>query len=142
MGSGGKGESHSGLWDTAYQQLKDDDAGKKTLAKLDDTLGKEQSASGKPVGNLESRHGRERLLRLIEEKSRVLDSLKGTSARVAQVCDIMYKAKEIVAASASASPPATVAVAGLFFAFEVRTDSTAAQLLIADGGTATALPYL
>ncbi|KAK5131953.1 hypothetical protein LTR08_000465 [Meristemomyces frigidus] len=119
MALGAKWQSHSDLWDAAYRQLKEDDDGKNTLTKLDDTLGKEQSSSGKAVGDLESERGRKRLLRLIEQKSRVLDSLKGTTARVGKVCDVMYKAKEIAAAGASASPPATVAVAGLFMAFEL-----------------------
>ncbi|KAK4540052.1 hypothetical protein LTR36_009868 [Oleoguttula mirabilis] len=119
MAKSAKSQAHPDLWDTAYQQLKEYDDGKKTLARFDDTLGKEQAAGGNAIGDLESERGRKRLLQLIERKSSYLESLKGTQSRVSSICDVMYKAKEIVAAAASASPPATVAVAGLFVAFEL-----------------------
>jgi hypothetical protein len=101
------------LWEDAYRSLKSEKNGAKLLDSLTERLGEQRSVLKRDVGNLESNEGREALEAFIHHKSK---KLKSSDGRILQLGE---KAKGLISAGASASPPATIAVAGLFMAWDV-----------------------
>ena len=118
MAKGAPSLTHFDLWDEAFRKLEDSETGRKTLLRFEKTLGKEE-ANGREIGALDTEQGRRRLLGFIDAQSERMNTSKKFSAPIAQVCNVMSKAKDLIATAASASPPAAIAVAGLFFAFDV-----------------------
>ena len=119
-GSGSDSESEKDekldLWKEAYKKMKRDEEGEKLLEKFHQVVKEESTKTGNPIEHFRTSRGRKNLLNLIKVKAETLDTRGGT---LDKACKIMLKAKDIVTTGAAASPPAAVAVAGLFMAFAV-----------------------
>lgn len=105
------------LWRSAYKKMKHDPDGKKVLVKFQKVVRDESEKNGNSIGHLGSTEGRQKLLKLINAKAKIIKPQNGTYDRVVQT---MLKTKDIVTTGAAASPPAAVAVAGLFVAFSIH----------------------
>ena len=115
MAKGVSNPAHFDLWDEAFRKLGESESGRKTLTRF------QEEANGREIGALDTERGRRRLLKFINAESERMNTLKGSYVPFARVCHVMSKAKDLIATAASPSPPATIAVAGLFFAFDVGT---------------------
>jgi ankyrin repeat protein len=97
--------------------MKHDPDGKKILVKFQKIVREKSNETGNPIGHLSSTEGRLKLLRLINAKAQTVQAQNGTSNKLLQAA---MKAKDIVSTGAAASPPATIAVAGLFVALSIK----------------------
>jgi len=104
------------LWKEAYKKMKSDEEGNKLLQKFHEVVREESTKAGSPIEHFRTSQGRKGLLDLISAKAETLDTRGGT---LDKACKIMLQAKDVVMTGAAASPPAAVAVAGLFMAFTV-----------------------
>jgi len=104
------------LWKEAYKKMKRDEEGEKLLEKFREVVKEESTKTGNPIEHFRTSRGRKNLLNLINVKAETLDTHGGT---LDKACKIMLRTKDIVTTGAAASPPAAVAVAGLFMAFTV-----------------------
>lgn len=112
-----KHHHHDDLWHSAYKKMKHDPDGKKVLAKFQKIVREKSNETGNPIGHLSSSEGRLTLLKLIDAKAQAVHTQNGASNKLLQA---VMKAKDIVSTAAAASPPATVAVAGLFVALSMK----------------------
>lgn len=107
------------LWQDAYVALESDPRSKNLLTKLHRVILDQQQPHGKTIAHLHTASGRKALLEVITQKVTQIQSQR-TNPKIDKVCSVMMKARDMVAMGAAASPPATVAVAGLFIAFSIR----------------------
>ncbi|KAL9096349.1 MAG: hypothetical protein Q9165_001346 [Trypethelium subeluteriae] len=105
------------LWRAAYQKMQRDPDGKRLLNKFQKSLQEELRDLSNPIGHLASSEGRKKLLELINAKAQTIKPEHGISDDIVQA---LLKTKNIVSTAAAASPPATIAVAGLFIAFSIQ----------------------
>lgn len=101
------------LWSKAYDGLRSEKNGSKLLNPLRESLLKQESLRNKHVGSLRSAKGRSILLQFVSEQQ------KDMKVPNSQLVHLGEKAKGLIVSGVAASPPATVAVAGLFPAWDV-----------------------
>lgn len=104
------------LWRSAYARIKRDADNDKLLARFDRVVREELGADGQVLRHLGSSEGRQRLLGLINGKASGLSTGSGPLGKTVAVA---LKTKDIVSSGAAASPPAALAVAGLFIALSL-----------------------
>ncbi|KAJ4347997.1 uncharacterized protein N0V89_009369 [Didymosphaeria variabile] len=117
--AGGKRHRDHDLWRSAYKKLKHEPDGKKILEKCHKTMQKESAKKGISIGHLGSSDGRQKLLKLINAHA---DSMKSHSGTYDKVLSTILKTKDVVSTGAAASPPAAIAVAGIFMVFSIHQD--------------------
>ena len=127
MPPGGKPD----LWKEAYENIRKDPDDSAIYADFREIINNERGRGQE--ARLSSESGRKDLLSLIDKRR---DSLaaKRTSPKVQQVFTVADKARNVISLGAAANPFSTVAVAGLFIAFDIRkmyTDASQAMLDIA-----------
>lgn len=107
------------LWRSAYRKLKHDPDGKKVLEKFQKAVQKESAENGIALDHLGSKGGRQKLIKLINMQASALESHHGTYDKVVQT---ILKTKDVVSTGAAASPPAAIAVAGIFMVFTIHQE--------------------
>ncbi|KIY00451.1 uncharacterized protein Z520_04136 [Fonsecaea multimorphosa CBS 102226] len=105
------------LWKEAYVAFKEDPNNKDLINKFYDEIC-DQSPDGNRIAHLSSDDGRQTLLRLINQKADDIQAMR--NPKVDQFCDAILKTRDLVAVATAASPPATIAVAGIFLVFSMR----------------------
>lgn len=121
----------SDLWKEAYENIRHDPDDSTIYADFREIVNTERGRSSD--ARLSSESGRKELLTLIDQRRENL-AARRSSPKVQQAFNVVDKARTIVTLGAAANPFSTVAVAGLFIAFDMRkmyTDAAQAMLDIA-----------
>lgn len=119
------------LWKEAYENIRHDPDDSAIYADFREIINNERGKGSE--ARLSSESGRKELLSLIDQRRDSLASRK-TSPKMQQAFLVADKARNLVSLGAAANPFSTVAVAGLFIAFDMRkmyTDASQAMLDIA-----------
>ncbi|KAK7187126.1 hypothetical protein DPSP01_004053 [Paraphaeosphaeria sporulosa] len=104
------------LWRSAYKRLKHDPDSK--LDKFHKVVQKHSESKGlSSSGHLSSANGRQKMLKLINAEASAMKPKNGTFDKVVQT---ILKTKELVSTGIAASPPAAIAVAGIFMVFSIQ----------------------
>lgn len=104
------------LWRSAYRRLKRDPDSK--LDKFQKAIRKQSESNGvSSPGHLSSAKGRQKMLKLINAEASAMKPKNGTYDKVVQS---ILKTKDVVSTGAAASPPAAIAVAGVFMVFSIQ----------------------
>lgn len=117
MASSQDSKKAADLWHEAYKKLRSTQDDAKLLDKLDERLLEQRVVSRRKINTLESDEGRAALADFIANKS------KGSQSHNGRLLALGVKAKDLISSGASASPPATIAVAGLFLVWDVSRPS-------------------
>lgn len=104
------------LWGAAYTRMKKDPDGSKILTKYQKVVGEHLKETGRPLAKLGSTEGRLKLVKYINVKAQTLQPHNSTCNKVVRA---VLKTKDVVSTGAAASPPAAIAVAGLFVALSM-----------------------
>lgn len=123
--------SKGDLWKEAYENIRRDPDDSVIYADFREIVNNERGRGSD--ARLSSESGRKELLSLIDQRRDSLASRR-TSPKVQQFFSVADKARNIVSLGAAANPFSTVAVAGLFIAFDMRklyVDASQAMLDIA-----------
>ena len=90
------------------------------VKQLEAYVGDQMTGKAKRSGDLASKHGRKNVLDFIESEVTEHQAKQGShGVRFKKVCDSINQVKPLAITAAAANPFASIAVAGLFFAFEV-----------------------
>lgn len=104
------------LWQSAHKKWKNDPDSK--YDKFQKAIRAESESKGiSSSGHLSSHRGMQDLLKFINNEASAMKPHNGTYDKVVQA---ILKTKDIVSTGAAASPPAAIAVAGIFMVFSIQ----------------------